>query len=91
MVGRVHGGDEPKDRVAAAGQHRELLGQEGEPVPEFVGALLRNTGMTQRRPDSVVLAVVDPDEGFLACGDYGKGRLASSEAILEAVRTTLGS
>jgi len=37
------------------------------------------------------VTIVDPDEGFLACGDYGKGRLASSEAILEAVRAKLGS
>ncbi|MHC4135363.1 MAG: flavoprotein [Planctomycetota bacterium] len=34
--------------------------------------------------------ILEPDEGFLACGDYGKGRLASTEAILAAVRETLG-
>ena len=34
--------------------------------------------------------VVQPDEGFLACGDYGKGRLAPTGAILEAVRVRLG-
>ena len=34
--------------------------------------------------------VVDPDEGFLACGDYGKGRLASTDSILAAVRAALG-
>jgi len=33
--------------------------------------------------------VIDPDEGFLACGDYGKGRLASPETILKALRETL--
>ncbi len=33
--------------------------------------------------------VVQPDEGFLACGDYGKGRLASTEAILSAVYSVL--
>jgi len=34
--------------------------------------------------------VVEPDEGFLACGDYGKGRLASPAAILAAIRAALG-
>jgi phosphopantothenoylcysteine decarboxylase/phosphopantothenate--cysteine ligase len=29
--------------------------------------------------------VVDPDEGFLACGTYGAGRLAENEKILAAV------
>jgi phosphopantothenoylcysteine decarboxylase/phosphopantothenate--cysteine ligase len=33
--------------------------------------------------------VVEPDEGFLACGDYGKGRLAATEAILSAARALL--
>ncbi len=33
--------------------------------------------------------VVDPDEGYLACGMTGAGRLASHEAILEAVRGAL--
>ena len=33
--------------------------------------------------------VVEPDDGFLACGDYGKGRLADSGAILDAVREIL--
>lgn len=35
--------------------------------------------------------VVEPDEGFLACGDYGMGRLAATESILAAVRTALES
>jgi len=34
--------------------------------------------------------VIHPDEGFLACGDYGKGRLASTETILDTVRARLG-
>lgn len=34
--------------------------------------------------------VVDPDEGYLACGMTGAGRLASLEAIVEAVRDILG-
>ena len=33
--------------------------------------------------------VVDPDEGYLACGMTGAGRLAGHEAILQAVRETL--
>jgi len=34
--------------------------------------------------------VVDPDEGYLACGMTGAGRLASLDAISEAVRDVLG-
>jgi phosphopantothenoylcysteine decarboxylase/phosphopantothenate--cysteine ligase len=34
--------------------------------------------------------VVEPDEGYLACGMTGAGRLASLETILEAVRQALG-
>jgi phosphopantothenoylcysteine decarboxylase/phosphopantothenate--cysteine ligase len=34
--------------------------------------------------------VVEPDEGYLACGMRGPGRLASSEAILAKVRAVLG-
>jgi phosphopantothenoylcysteine decarboxylase/phosphopantothenate--cysteine ligase len=30
-------------------------------------------------------AIVDPDDGFLACGTYGPGRLAANEKILETV------
>ena len=33
--------------------------------------------------------IVDPDEGYLACGMTGAGRLASQEAILTAVRDAL--
>ena len=33
--------------------------------------------------------VVDPDEGYLACGMTGAGRLASQEAIVAAVNETL--
>jgi phosphopantothenoylcysteine decarboxylase/phosphopantothenate--cysteine ligase len=29
--------------------------------------------------------IVDPDDGFLACGTYGAGRLAGNEKILDAV------
>jgi phosphopantothenoylcysteine decarboxylase / phosphopantothenate---cysteine ligase len=34
--------------------------------------------------------VVDPDEGYLACGMTGAGRLAATEAIVEKVRLVLG-
>src|SRR5271165_4282834 len=33
--------------------------------------------------------IVDPDEGYLACGMTGAGRLASQEQIVAAVRETL--
>jgi len=34
--------------------------------------------------------VVNPDEGYLACGMVGAGRFASTEAIVEKVRDVLG-
>ena len=34
--------------------------------------------------------VVEPDEGYLACGMVGQGRLAANDKILEAVCKTLG-
>jgi phosphopantothenoylcysteine decarboxylase/phosphopantothenate--cysteine ligase len=34
--------------------------------------------------------IVQPDEGYLACGMTGAGRLAGTEAIVAAVRETLG-
>ena len=34
--------------------------------------------------------IVDPDEGYLACGMTGAGRLAATEAIVEKVRLVLG-
>jgi phosphopantothenoylcysteine decarboxylase/phosphopantothenate--cysteine ligase len=34
--------------------------------------------------------VVDPDEGYLACGMTGSGRLAATETIVEKVRAVLG-
>ncbi len=36
------------------------------------------------------LKVIDPDEGYLACGMTGAGRLASVESIVRAVWETLG-
>jgi len=35
------------------------------------------------------VTVIEPDDGFLACGDYGKGRLAATDTILEAARACL--
>jgi phosphopantothenoylcysteine decarboxylase/phosphopantothenate--cysteine ligase len=34
--------------------------------------------------------IVDPDEGYLACGMTGAGRLAATDAIVEKVRAVLG-
>ena len=34
--------------------------------------------------------IVNPDEGYLACGMTGSGRLAATEAIVEKVRLVLG-
>ncbi len=49
------------------------------PVVQENLEILRGRGVT----------VLDPDEGLLACGDHGKGRLASTESILAAVREVL--
>jgi phosphopantothenoylcysteine decarboxylase/phosphopantothenate--cysteine ligase len=46
----------------------------------------RNVSLLQERG----VRVVDPDEGYLACGMTGAGRLASEERILGAVRDALG-
>ena len=43
-------------------------------------ATLRASGVT----------VLDPDEGFMACGEYGPGRLPEPEAIARAIGTALG-
>src|SRR3954463_6199462 len=34
---------------------------------------------------------VGPDEGAMACGEYGAGRMAEPEAIFAAIRTALGA
>lgn len=39
------------------------------------------------REDGVIL--LDPDEGDMACGEYGPGRLPEPERILTAIRTAL--
>jgi phosphopantothenoylcysteine decarboxylase/phosphopantothenate--cysteine ligase len=36
------------------------------------------------------VTVVGPDEGAMACGEYGPGRMAEPEAIFQAVRQALG-
>jgi phosphopantothenoylcysteine decarboxylase / phosphopantothenate---cysteine ligase len=40
------------------------------------------------RADGV--AILDPDEGEMACGEYGPGRLPEPEAILAAIEAALG-
>ena len=35
------------------------------------------------------IAVIGPDEGEMACGEYGPGRMAEPEAILDAIRAAL--
>jgi phosphopantothenoylcysteine decarboxylase/phosphopantothenate--cysteine ligase len=37
------------------------------------------------------VTVIEPDEGLLACGDFGKGRLAATPTILAAVHGVLAS
>ncbi|MBA16969.1 MAG: bifunctional phosphopantothenoylcysteine decarboxylase/phosphopantothenate--cysteine ligase CoaBC [Sphingomonas sp.] len=44
--------------------------------------------VAQLRADGV--AFVGPDEGAMACGEFGEGRLAEPEAILAAIQTQLG-
>ncbi len=56
-----------------------------------------NTGMWEHEATQTNLAtlrrrghvMVDPDDGFLACGTYGAGRLATQENILAAVENAL--
>ncbi|MES2441465.1 MAG: bifunctional phosphopantothenoylcysteine decarboxylase/phosphopantothenate--cysteine ligase CoaBC [Pseudomonadota bacterium] len=50
-------------------------------------ATQRNVG--QLRADG--LTVLEPDEGPMACGEYGPGRLPEPEAILAAIRVVLGA
>lgn len=44
--------------------------------------------VAQLRDDGVT--ILDPDEGEMACGEYGPGRLPEPKAILAAIRETLG-
>jgi phosphopantothenoylcysteine decarboxylase/phosphopantothenate--cysteine ligase len=50
-------------------------------------ATKRNVG--QLRKDGVT--VLEPDEGEMACGEFGPGRLREPEAILQAVQSAFGS
>ncbi len=36
------------------------------------------------------IAVIGPDDGDMACGEYGKGRMSEPMAILDAIRAALG-
>lgn len=45
--------------------------------------------VAQLRADGVT--VLEPDEGPMACGEYGPGRLPEPEAIAAAIRTALGA
>ena len=64
--------------------------------PKIVAPAM-NTGMydnpvTQRNLQTLRafgVAVVEPESGYLACGDTGRGRLAEGGALLEAVRDAL--
>jgi phosphopantothenoylcysteine decarboxylase / phosphopantothenate---cysteine ligase len=49
-------------------------------------ATVRN--VAQLREDGVT--VLDPDEGEMACGEYGPGRLPEPESILQAIQARLG-
>jgi len=49
-------------------------------------ATVRN--VAQLRADSII--VIDPDEGAMACGEYGPGRLPEPQALLETIRDQLG-
>jgi phosphopantothenoylcysteine decarboxylase/phosphopantothenate--cysteine ligase len=45
----------------------------------------------QRRPAEARRdAILEPDEGEMACGEYGPGRLPEPEAILAAISAALG-
>ncbi|MDK8872587.1 bifunctional phosphopantothenoylcysteine decarboxylase/phosphopantothenate--cysteine ligase CoaBC [Paracoccus sp. SSJ] len=48
---------------------------------------------TQRNIDTLEndgIRLIGPDEGDMACGEYGPGRMAEPEAILGAIRAALG-
>jgi phosphopantothenoylcysteine decarboxylase / phosphopantothenate---cysteine ligase len=50
-------------------------------------ATMRN--VARLRDDGII--VLDPDEGEMACGEFGPGRLPEPEAILDAIAWTLES
>jgi phosphopantothenoylcysteine decarboxylase len=45
--------------------------------------------VAQLRADGVVL--VDPEEGYLSCGQYGAGRMASPERLFEVIAELLSA
>jgi len=45
--------------------------------------------VAQLRQDGVRL--VDPEEGYLSCGAYGSGRMASPETLFDVIRSILGT
>jgi phosphopantothenoylcysteine decarboxylase/phosphopantothenate--cysteine ligase len=49
-------------------------------------ATVRN--VARLREDGI--AVIDPDEGEMACGEFGPGRLPEPTAILQAIQARLG-
>jgi phosphopantothenoylcysteine decarboxylase len=49
-------------------------------------AVQRN--VAQLRADGVLL--IDPEEGYLSCGTYGQGRMASVEKIYDVIAAELG-
>ena len=50
-------------------------------------ATVRN--VARLREDGV--AILDPDEGEMACGEYGPGRLPEPDAILRTIESTLSA
>lgn len=48
-------------------------------------AVQNNLGILRERG----VRIVDPEEGVLACGDYGKGKIASTETLLGVIREML--
>ncbi len=48
-------------------------------------AVRANLGILRERG----VRIVDPEEGVLACGDYGKGKIASTETLLGVIREML--
>ncbi|MDS9468083.1 bifunctional phosphopantothenoylcysteine decarboxylase/phosphopantothenate--cysteine ligase CoaBC [Paracoccus sp. MBLB3053] len=50
-------------------------------------ATARNRAVLER--DGI--SFIGPDEGEMACGEYGAGRMAEPEAILDAIRIMLGA
>jgi len=52
-------------------------------------AVQANVARLRRFPGLHGVAVVGPDDGEMACGEYGPGRMAEPPAILDAIRAEL--